>query len=330
VNFMHTYGKYFQIHTWGSSHAAELGVVIDGVPAGITLSETDFIDDLTRRKAGAKGTTPRLETDEPEIVSGVYQGKTTGAPVHIRFHNAAHDSTEYENRKIPRPGHADYAANVKFHGYQDERGGGFFSGRMTILLVAASVVAKKIMPQLKISAEITQVGGNSNIEQALDEAIQQQDSLGARIQCVVENLQAGIGEPNFDSVESVISHLVFAIPGAKAIAFGSGDAADMMKGSEYNDVIVSASGETKTNHAGGINGGISNGNPLVFSVKFKPTSSIAKSQQSFNPETNQTETFTIKGKHDVCYALRAPVIVEAVAAIALVDLFFAHKAKNHE
>ncbi len=327
---MHTYGKYFQIHTWGSSHATELGVVIEGVPAGITLAEDDFIRDLARRKAGAKGTTPRLETDEPEIVSGLYHGKTTGAPVHIRFRNAAHDSSEYDKRKIPRPGHADFAANVKFFGHQDDRGGGFFSGRMTILLVAAGVIAKKIMPRLKISAEITHVGGNVNIQQALDEAIQQKDSLGARIQCKVENLSTGIGEPNFDSVESMISHLVFSIPGAKAIAFGSGERAQEMRGSEFNDVIVNAEGKTKTNHNGGVNGGITNGNPLVFSVKFKPTSSIAKPQQTFNPETKQIETLTVKGKHDVCYALRAPVIVEAVAAIALVDLFFAQKAKTYE
>jgi len=327
---MHTYGKYFQIHTWGSSHAAELGVVIDGVPAGITLTESDFFEDLSRRKAGAKGTTPRLEADEPEIVAGVYQGKTTGAPLHIRFRNAAIDSSVYKQRKIPRPGHADFAANAKYGGHQDERGGGFFSGRMTILLVAAAVLAKKIMPQLKITAEITHVGGSDDIDSALNQAIKQQDSLGARIQCIVNNLPIGIGEPNFDSIESVISHLIFAIPGAKSIAFGSGELADSMKGSEYNDVIVSASGETKTNHAGGINGGISNGNPLVFSVKFKPTSSIAKSQLSFNPQTNQIETLAVKGKHDVCYALRAPVIVEAVAAIALVDLFYAHKAKSYE
>ncbi|MEA1873388.1 MAG: chorismate synthase [Bacteroidota bacterium] len=327
---MHTYGNFFQIHTWGSSHAAELGVVIDGVPAGIPMSEADFFEDLLRRKAGAKGTTPRLETDEPEIISGVYQGNTTGAPIHIRFRNAAHDSSVYEERKIPRPGHADFAANVKFGANQDTRGGGFFSGRMTVLLVAAGVVAKKIMPQLEISADITHVGGSANIENALDEAIKHQDSLGARIKCVVNNLPIGIGEPNFNSIESMISHLVFAIPGAKAIAFGSGEAADVMRGSEYNDLIINAEGKTKTNHAGGVNGGISNGNPLIFSVKFKPTSSIVKAQETFNPETNQQEMLSVKGKHDVCYALRAPVIVEAVAAIALVDLLFAHKARIYE
>lgn len=327
---MHTYGKLFQIHTYGSSHGSELGIIVEGLPAGIPISKDDFTEDLLRRKSGAKGTTPRLENDEPEIVAGVLNGYTTGAPVMIRFENKSHDSSDYAQRQFPRPGHADFVAEKKFGGFQDARGGGFFSGRMTLLLVAAGVLAKKILSDLKFHAEITEVGGSKDIEQQLDKAIAENDSLGARIHCQVDNMPIGWGEPNFYSIESAISQLVFAIPGAKAIAFGSGDQAHAMKGSEYNDAILDEKGKTQTNHNGGINGGISNGNPLIFSVKFKPTSSIAKSQNTYNPETKQVESLQVKGKHDVCYALRAPVIVEAVAAIALADLSMIQKAKHYE
>ncbi len=326
---MHTYGNLFKIQTWGASHTAEMGVVINGVPPGIPISTDDFLPDLLRRKAGAKGTTPRLEDDIPEIKAGVFNAYTTGAPIHISFKNKAQNSKDYMCREFSRPGHADFVADKKYKGFQDSRGGGFFSGRMSVLLVAAGVLAKKILgDEIKISAEITEIGGSKDFDAVIENAIKNHDSLGARVQCTVNRLPIGWGEPVFNSVESLISHLVFAIPGAKAIAFGSGFEADRMTGSEYNDCMIDETGKTETNHNGGINGGISNGNPLEFSVNFKPTPSIAKAQKTWNPVSGQSESMKIYGKHDVCYALRTPVIVEAVTAIVLAELSMYDKAQN--
>lgn len=317
---MNSFGNNFRISLWGASHTKYLGVVIDSVPPGIELNENMFAEDLDRRKAGAKGTTKRHEKDLPEILSGTLNGKTTGGPLHISFKNSDYNSKEYEKRSYPRPGHADFAAEKKYNGFQDSRGGGFFSGRMTVLLVAAGIVAKKILPDISFDAKIKSVGGKTEFENILDKAEQEGDTLGAEVECCINGLSAGYGEPFFYSLESVISSLVFAVPGAKAIAFGSGFDADKYKGSEFNDLIEDSSGKTKTNHSGGINGGISNGNPVVFSVKFKPTSSIKKAQETWNPETNRKEALKIKGRHDLCYAIRTPVILESVAAIALADL----------
>lgn len=249
--------------------------------------------------------------------------------MHIVFKNKAQDSSEYTERKFPRPGHADFVAEKKYKGFQDPRGGGFFSGRMTVLLVAAGVIAKKTLGEtVNIKSEISSVGGEKCFDALLEETIQNKDSLGAQIKCVIDGLPVGLGEPAFSSVESLISHMVFSIPGAKAIAFGSGFDAHEMKGSEFNDVILDESGKTSSNHNGGINGGITNGNFLEFSVNFKPTSSIGQFQKTWNPETGNQEDMQIHGKHDVCYALRAPVIVEAVSAIVLTDLYLQHKARN--
>jgi chorismate synthase len=325
---MHAYGNIFKIQTWGVSHTQHIGVVIDGVPAGMNLSLDDFAVDLNRRKAGFKGTTPRVESDIPEILSGVLNGKTTGSPVHIQFDNEKFESKDYIERDFYRPGHADFAAQQKYSGFQDKRGGGFFSGRMTVLLVAAGVLAKKILgSNVEIRAEITHVGGKKKYDNILQQAIKEKDSLGARIECQISGVSAGIGEPVFNSIESVISHLAFAIPGVKAIAFGDGEKASEMKGSEFNDVIIDEFGKTETNHNGGINGGLSNGNPIVFSLQFKPTSSIGRLQKSWNTESASIEEILVTGKHDVCYALRAPVIVEAVAAIALTDLIMMQNAR---
>ena len=297
-------------------------MTIDGCPAGLPLTIGDFLSDLDRRKGGTKGTTPRKEDDIPHIKTGLFNGKTTGAPITILFDNANTRSTDYENqRDIPRPGHADFVAHAKAGGNEDYRGSGHYSGRLTVCLVAAAVIAKKLMADVNITSEILEIGGEKDIEAGLQKAIAAKDSVGGIIECRANGLPVGLGEPFFDSVESLISHAVFAIPAVRAIEFGTGSAAARMFGSEHNDAIVDASGKTKTNHAGGVVGGLTNGNELVYRIVIKPTSSTPKDQQSLNWETNQVENFSVKGRHDLCIALRVPVILEAVTAIVLADLF---------
>ncbi len=318
---MNNFGKLFRISIFGESHGKSIGITVDGCPAGIPLTEEDFTHDLSRRKSGAKGTTPRNEEDLPDIISGTFNGFTTGAPITILFRNTNTRSGDYANLQAsPRPGHADFVANAKFKGFQDFRGGGHFSGRLTLALVAAGVVAKKIVAPAEIKARLKQAGGNSNIEEAIEQALANQDSIGGIVECTATNLPVGWGEPFFDSVESVISHMVFAIPAIKGIEFGRGFAAAQMFGSQHNDSIINAQGKTATNNAGGINGGITNGNDLVFRVAVKPTSSIGKSQQTLNSISGKVENLTIEGRHDACIALRVPVVLEAATAIALADL----------
>lgn len=370
---MNTFGNKFRVSIFGESHGPRIGVTVDGVLPGIPISEEDFKADLARRKAGALGTTPRVEDDFPQIISGVYDGHTTGAPLTIVFRNEDTRSQDYEQlRANPRPGHADFTANLKFGGFNDIRGGGHFSGRLTLGIVAAGVIAKKMLYFAKFHAQLVKVGGladSSAWPEALKAAQAEGDSLGGVVECTVEGLPIGLGEPFWNSVESMISHAIFAIPGVRGIEFGDGFAASDMRGSEHNDPFPEhkcrhdeggehhcchegepdhechhdepghecschserseeshecchgeGHGEGEhhccgrhkhpqppvTNHAGGVNGGITNGNPLVFRVAFKPTASIAKAG--------------IPGRHDVCFALRTPVIVEAMAAIVLVDL----------
>ncbi len=357
---MNTFGRKFRVSIFGESHGELIGAVLDGVPAGLELSEADFEADILRRKSGAKGTTPRIESDKPRIVSGVFEGHTTGAPLTIVFKNENTHSSDYELfSAMPRPGHADLTAALKWDDCQDPRGGGHFSGRLTLPVVAAGVVAKKILadatlldetPFSGIRAEIIELGGiparhsgpvphhsglstchsgldpespaqflSPACQELLEKAIKEGDSLGAIIECTVPNIDPGYGEPFWDSVESMISHAVFAIPGVRGIEFGDGFEAARMKGSEHNDPI-GADGRPLKNGAGGINGGITNGAPLKFRVAFKPTSSIRKAQQTFNFRTGQTDTLEIPGRHDVCFALRAPVVLEAMTALALADL----------
>lgn len=362
---MNTFGNKFRVSIFGESHGPRIGVTLDGVLPGVPLTEEDFTQDLARRKAGALGTTPRIEADVPEIVSGVYEGHTTGAPLTILFKNENTRSQDYEQfRQHPRPGQADFTANLKYGGFNDPRGGGHFSGRITLGVVAAGVVAKKMLYFAQFQARLVKLGGLEDASawpEALKAAQAEGDSLGGVVECVVNGLPIGLGEPFWNSVESQISHAVFAIPGVRGIEFGDGFKASDMKGSEHNDPFpehkcchgeheegheCQCHGEHEeghecchgeheeghechchgeheegehhccgrhkkpqppvTNHAGGVNGGITNGNPLVFRVAFKPTSSIAKAG--------------IGGRHDVCFALRTPVIVEAMAAIVLVDL----------
>ena len=318
---MNSFGRLFKVSIYGESHGKQVGVLIDGCPAGLAISEDDFTEDLLRRKSGAKGTTPRIENDKPFIESGVFNGYTTGAPILISFLNKNVKSGDYKDIfSFPRPGHADFTAKMKYGGFNDYRGGGHFSGRLTLGLVAAGVIAKKLVHPISINAKLIEAGGEFDIEKALDNAIKNNDSIGGVVECRAENVWVGLGEPFFDSVESLISHTVFSIPAIKGIEFGSGFLASRMFGSEHNDQLIDASGKTVTNFAGGINGGITNGNPLVFRVAVKPTSSISKEQQTVNLDTGQKEKVTVKGRHDVCVALRVPVVIEAVTSIVLADL----------
>jgi len=326
---MNSFGRIFRISIFGESHGQAIGVTIDGVPPGINLSVDDFLADLNRRKAGAKGTTPRKEDDTPEIVSGWVNGHTTGAPLTILFRNNNTQSGDYGNiAKTPRPGHADFVAYKKFGGYNDVRGGGHFSGRLTLTLVSAGVVAKKILSTVGINAKLISAGGNTNIEKAIDEAIEKGDSIGGLVECTAKGIPIGLGEPFFNSVESVISHLAFAVPAIKGIEFGSGFKAATMAGSQHNDSILDETGRTATNNAGGITGGLTNGNELVFRVAVKPTPSIGIKQQSFSIETGKVEELEVKGRHDACIALRVPVVIEAITAIALTDLHMQLKAST--
>lgn len=322
---MNSFGTHFRVSIFGESHGPQLGVVLDGVPAGIPLTGEDFIADIARRAPGAQGTTPRKESDIPHILSGVYEAHTTGAPLAIVFDNSNTRSGDYcQFAAIPRPGHADYTANEKFRGYQDPRGGGHFSGRLTIGIVAAGVVAKKIASSLtaaRFDAQVLSIGGCAERDRWPDllAAVQQEgDSLGGVVQCRVEGLKPGLGEPFWDSVEALISHAVFSIPGVRGIEFGDGFAASAMKGSEHNDAFT-AEGPAK-NGAGGVNGGITNGAPLVFRVAFKPTSTIRKEQLTYNFTSGRQEVLSARGRHDACFCLRCPVIVEAMAAIVTADL----------
>src|ERR1700733_1716033 len=321
AHIMNSFGRIFRVSIFGESHGECVGINIDGCPAGLPLSVDDFATDIERRKAGAKGTTPRKEADLPKIMNGVFNGKTTGFPITIIFDNANTRSGDYEKqRAVPRPGHADWVASQKFGGFEDYRGGGHFSGRLTVCLVAAGVIAKKLLNQIKVEATILEIGGEKDIEAGLQKAINAKDSIGGIVECKVNGLPAGLGEPFFDSAESLLSHAVFAIPAVRGIEFGTGFAAAKMFGIEHNDAIIDKMGKTKTNHAGGIVGGITNSNELVFRIAIKPTSSTPKEQQTLNVETGKVEDFSVKGRHDLCIALRVPVVLEAVTAFVLADM----------
>lgn len=320
---MNTFGKKFKVSIFGESHGPQIGIVLDGVPHGISLCEDDFSCDIARRAPGATGTTPRKEADQPQLLSGVFEGHTTGAPLAISFVNGNTRSSDYsEFIAKPRPGHADYVASVKWDGDNDPRGGGHFSGRITLPIVAAGVVAKKALEGISFDASLIEIGGCSEKgrwEELLKETALAGDSIGGVVECVVSGLPVGLGEPFFDSVESLISHAMFAIPGVRGVEFGDGFASARMKGSEHNDPF-GPEGRPAKNGAGGVNGGITNGAPLVFRVAFKPTASIAQAQQTWNYAEEKMDELKVKGRHDVCFALRTPVIVEAMAAIVLADL----------
>ena len=330
---MNQFGRLFRISILGESHGECAGLLVDGCPAGLSLSQEDFKIDIDRRKPGAKGTTPRVEDDIPLLKSGIFNGKTTGAPLLILFENKNTRSQDYEKKRdFPRPGHADFVAHKKFGGFEDYRGGGHFSGRLTVALVAAGVIAKKILATAKdniqIKASITEIGGETDQEKGLQKAIDAKDSVGGIVECKASGLPIGLGEPFFDSLESLISHAVFAIPAIRGIEFGTGFAAANMFGSQHNDSIINMDGKTETNHAGGIVGGISNGNEIVFRVAVKPTSSTPQNQHTLNWHSGELETFSVKGRHDLCIALRVPVILEAVIAMVLADAMLLEQRVN--
>lgn len=299
-----------------------MGLVVDGCPAGLPLSVSDFLEDIERRKGGVqKGTTPRKEDDLPVFKSGIFNDHTTGAPITILFENKNTRSGDYEKqREVPRPGHADFTAHAKYGGFEDFRGGGHFSGRLTVCLVAAGVIAKKLLKGIDIRSTILEIGGETDLEKGLEKAIEAKDSIGGIVECRVNGLPVGLGEHFFDSVESLLAHAAFAIPAVKGVEFGAGFAAAKMFGVDHNDPILDASGKTSTNHAGGVVGGITNGNELIYRIVIKPTSSTPKEQTTLNWETNQLEAFSVKGRHDLCIALRVPVVLEAVTAMVLADL----------
>lgn len=326
---MNSFGDNFRIAIFGESHAPATGIVLDGVPAGIELSQNDFTADILRRKSGSLGTTPRIEDDIPEILSGVADGCTTGAPLTIIFRNNNIKSQDYSSfREVPRPGHADFVASIKYNFHNDIRGGGHFSGRLTLPLVAAGVVAKKVIDPISISARLIQAGGinldcppmeDSRFVSLLKNTIGEGDSLGGVVECRCTNVPIALGEPFFNSVESMISHAMFSIPGVRGVEFGDGFAAAAMKGSQHNDCYIDNEGRCATNGAGGVNGGLTNGNEVIFRVAFKPTSSIAKVQRSYNFISEQVEEISIPGRHDACFALRTPVVVEAMAAVVFAN-----------
>ena len=317
-------GEILRITIFGASHAGEVGITLEGVPAGILLSENLFASDLERRRPQLRGETPRREEDTPIIEGLDAECRTTGDAVTIRFRNNNRRSGDYSRFEYhPRPSHADLVQRRKYGEGYDISGGGMASGRMTVALVAAGVVAKQILANISYDTRLVQVGAERDAErfdEVIAEAARMGDSVGGIVECRAMGVPCSLGEPFFDSVESVVSHLLFSIPGVKGVEFGDGFAGVAKYGSERNDAIVDASGLTATNNEGGINGGISNGNDIVVRVALKPTPSIAKEQSTYDFERGECAPLHVGGRHDSCIARRAAVVVEAMVALALADL----------
>ena len=319
-----SFGKIFRLTIFGASHAESVGIIIEGTPKGIALSEDMFHTDLDRRRPVLSGETARKEEDMPIIDGLSPDGKTTGEAITITFKNNDKRSGDYSHLRVhPRPSHADLVQIRKYGNDADIAGGGMASGRMTVALVAAGVVAKEILKEVKFTSHLAAVNGitdNSKFNDIITTAAREGDSVGGVVECRVSGIKPTLGEPFFDSAESIISHLLFSIPGVKGVEFGDGFAGSTKRGSERNDVIADATGRTLTNNEGGINGGITNGNDIVLRVAIKPTPSIAKAQGTYNFESDTTTPLIIGGRHDACIARRAVVVVEAMVAVALADL----------
>ena len=313
---------------FGESHGAEIGVVLTGVPAGIALDRDFILREMARRAPGQSAlSTARKEADIPEIVSGVFEGKTTGAPLCAVIQNTDTRSRDYEElRRKPRPSHADYAAFVASGGFRDYRGGGHFSGRLTAPLVFAGAVAKQLLSGrgITVSARITRLGGvqdptEKQIEDVILSAKRDGDSVGGTIACAVEGMPAGLGAPDFGcNVEGIFSQHLFAVPAVKGVAFGAGFALADMRGSEANDPFYMDGDtvKTRTNHAGGVNGGITNGMPITFEAVLRPTPSIYREQDTVDLDTRSDTKLIVHGRHDPCIVPRAVVVIEAAAALA--------------
>ena len=346
-----TLGKLFTITSFGESHGACMGVVVDGCPAGLPLTEADIQPEVDRRRPGAAGTTERQESDKVEITSGVYDGHTTGAPVCMLTWNKDIDSGAYKkNRFALRPGHADYTAFMKYGGFNDFRGGGRFSGRITLAYVMAGAIARKLIGRIGIDvfAHTVEIGGikarewelteikesarnnpfwcadreaADKMARLIEKAREEKDSLGGVIEGIALNVPVGLGEPVFDSFDGELSKALFAIPAVKGVEFGAGFAVAGMKGSENNDLYDIKDGKivTRTNNAGGVLGGISTGMPVIVRVAVKPTASIARSQETIDIQKMARTSLTVTGRHDTCIVPRAVPGVEAMMAVAICD-----------
>lgn len=319
---MNTFGKAFRVQIYGESHGKSIGVIIDGMKPGIKIDYGLIDYDLKRRRPQGVGETKRVEVDSYTIESGIYQGVTTGTPLMISIPNENIRSSDYDFKDTPRPAHTDFVSMVKYEGYNTLPGSGHFSGRLTTPLVIAGAIAK-MMFNYEVSSEFIQVGTKDEKTDLLDyiESIQQQkNSVGAVVRITVKGVPVGLGEPFFNSTESVISSILYSIPGIKGVSFGVGFDGVSLLGDAFNDVIIDEKGTTKTNHSGGINGGITNGNDLIINCFIRPASSIGLPQQTFDFKTKQPTTITIEGRHDAFFARRAMVVIENAVMIALADL----------
>ena len=357
-----TYGENLKLSIFGQSHGPAIGMTLDGIPAGLPVDLEKLQEFLNRRAPGQNDwSTPRKEEDHPEFLGGILDGFTCGAPIAAVIYNKNTRSGDYENLKdCPRPGHADYTAQIKYGGFQDAAGGGHFSGRLTAPLCIAGGLCKQWLEEMgiKIGARIESIGDvvdnydpdtldsgldsigkdfpvfTSSVGESMRKKIEETkaagDSVGGIIQCFIEGLPAGLGEPMFGGVESRIAQIVYGIPAVKSLEFGSGSFSTYLPGSHNNDNFFFAGDKVKTttNHAGGILGGITNGMPVYFSVGIKPTPSIAKPQQTVNLKTGENTTIEIKGRHDPCIVPRAVPVVEAAAAIAIYDLILGNTQTN--
>ena len=350
-----TYGEHLKLSIFGQSHGPAIGMTLDGIPAGLPVDEAALQAFLNRRAPGQNSwSTPRKEEDQPEFLSGILDGFTCGAPIAAVIHNHNTRSGDYANLKdCPRPGHADYSANLKYGGFQDAAGGGHFSGRLTAPLCIAGGLCKQWLEEMgiHIGAHILNLAGvadeptalawtNPKLDtirtdfpvvnmqardrmcDAIAKAKSECDSVGGIIECFAVGLPAGLGEPMFGGVESRIAQIIYGIPAVKGLDFGTGFSGSYLRGSENNDAYQIEDGQvrTRTNHCGGILGGITTGMPLVFSVAMKPTPSISRPQESVRLSTLEEVPLVVKGRHDPCIVPRAVPVVEAAAAIAIYDL----------
>lgn len=358
------FGTNISMTIFGESHGPCIGITLDGLPAGFKINIERIKEDMEKRKAKGSISTQRHEDDEVEIVSGFFNGYTTGTALTILIQNKNTQSKDYSDIQYRlRPGHADFSAYEKYHGFQDYRGGGHFSGRLTAPIVAAGSICRQILEtkNILIGSHIEQLyalhdapfSNNidelkkqiqtlnkkefatldeqvaQNMEQAILEAKNEQDSIGGILESAIINLPAGMGEPFFDSIESILAHLLFSIPAVKGVSFGAGFQMAAKKGSEANDAfIMNDTIQTKTNNNGGINGGISNGMPIIIHTCIKPTPSIYKAQETVDYKTKESQTLNIKGRHDPCILHRARIVVDSMIAFGILDLLMSSNANN--
>lgn len=326
---MNTFGKLFKVTIYGASHESQIGVIVDGMPSGILFDDRLIASDLTKRRPQGIATTPRIENDLFEVTSGVFNGYTTGSSIHVSIKNENKRSQDYDHLKDnQRPGHADFVAYHKYHGFADYRGGGIFSGRVTSALVVAGAIAKMILP-FAFSSKLIQVGTCKNmamLDQYLEEVVQEGDSVGGLVKLKVDHVPIGLGEHFFGKVESILGQLLFAVPSVKGVTFGKIHHHYDLKGSVFNEPILNEKGLQEHNYAGGIHGGITNGNPIEVTCFIKPTPSISKPQQTFNVKNQSISDLHIKGRHDVAHIKRIRIVLENVMAIGLADLYLIHKA----